>query len=221
MKYYLLVAALFVYSLTNAQDESKNIIQLSGGVALPQGDFASTTSNDGPGSAKTGIQFGVSWQHSIRGAKGLWYSVQYRGQSFGFDQSSITNSGYTANSVSNWKTNSIMVGPVYSLQLGNSVFFEPRIMLGYFSANSPAMTISGSGITATMSSANGTALTNLFGANFRFDAGSAVSLFVNMDYQMAKVKFKIPVSASGSSQTVDANQAMNSLNIAFGIGFRL
>ena len=140
------ICLLCISQAAYAQNSTKpgNFIEISGGIAMPIGNFASSDfDKNSSGFAQTGSHFAAS---------GAWYLTSNFGMggmfstsSFGVDQTSIAK-GYleafdcdsATASAGNYSSTSFLVGPYFALPLGN-LTIEARVLGGITTTSSPAI----------------------------------------------------------------------------------
>lgn len=206
MRKTLVILSVCVSIYCNAQDR---MVHVSFGPSIPVGDFKSATG----GAAKTGAVFDLGFVYKFK-SKAIGIAALLRGQAFAFDTQN-TNA-----TVTTWSTSSILVGPTWTLPLSSKIFFQPKVMVGFTAASSPAITETSGSFTVTQPSSSSIAFSQVLGGNFRFDTGKKISLLLNVDYFDTDPKFTLTASSSTISQTKTTDQKMNSINICAGLGYR-
>lgn len=197
----------FFFLLTlNSYCQYRNALFISGGIADPVGNFRS---NDG-GAALTGVGYNIGYNRQL--TKSLYFAVLLANQSFKINETAIVSG-------TNWRTSSILVGPMWSISTSesNNAFFQPRFLIGQMSARSPNATIGAT----TIPSASGDAFAFLIGAGLRLDLTKRASLFFNLDYLTAKPTFTHKILYSnGQSVTTSFDQQISAISFSIGLGVR-
>lgn len=212
-KLFILMAGIIWFMPGFAQNE----LTVSGGLAFPAGDFASTSG----GAAKMGFLGDVMYQHQMLDSK-LWLAGLARYQSNKIDIAEFERAFPDVQiSTTNWTAFSILVGPIVKFDVSETSSFEPRILLGYMSANSPKVTASSGTATAIADSDNGGAFAAMLGASFKFRASDRMSIAAGVDYLTANPKFTVTANADGMSASEESSQQISTFNVTAGLTFRL
>jgi hypothetical protein len=230
---FSLIAVMTFVLQSQAQDK-KGYIGLSIGPSIPMGDLASKDAdNDAAGWANTGAIFDISFAYKL-GNGNFGISALLRGQSNPTDAQSLADE--LANQVAgvNWTVESagwgiggLMFGGFGSFPISEKSSFDSRAMIGFLSATSPEITITGSGPGGTVwvkqSSTASTSFAYLLGAGFKFDLGKKLYLLTNLDYLGSNPEFK-NVETTASDGTREKNtwsQSMGTINLSVGIALKL
>lgn len=233
--FYLLTFKSFSQDKGYIGLSDKGYVGLSVGASIPIGDFASKDkNNNSAGFATTGTIFDISFGYKL--GKNFGISALYRGQVNPTDadafaaifQNQYPGISWTVDSKS-WSAAGFLFGCYGSFPIGTSgqTSFETRALIGFLSATTPEINITGRfGTTSAwirQSSATATSFSFLLGMGFKFNVGNKICLLTNLDYLGAKPEFtdiKITDSTGGSSvETV--TQSLETINFSVGIGFRL
>jgi len=233
-KYILSFVVLTTIVLSTQAQNTKGYIGLSLGPSIPLGEFASKDAdNDAAGWAKTGAIFDISFAYKL-GDGNFGISGLLRGQSNPTDAQSLANE--LANQVAgvNWTVESagwgiggLMFGGFGSFPISEKASFDTRVMIGFLSASSPEITVTGSGPGGTdwfkQSSASANSFAYLLGAGFKFDIGKKLYLLTNLDYLGAKPEFNNveTIASDGSREKSTWSQSMGSINFSGGLALKL
>ena len=120
-----------------------------------------------------------------------------------------------------------MFGCFGSFPISEKASFDTRVMIGFLSASSPEITITGTGPGGTawikQGSTTGASFAYLIGAGFKFDIGSKVYLLTNLDYLGSNPEFsKVELTTSDGSRDTDTwSQNIGTLNLSVGIALKL
>lgn len=142
----------------------------------------------------------------------------------------------------NWLTASLLFGVNgrYPLGASQKLFAQARLMLGPVYVSSPEINGTSSSPTATahleQTDANGWGVAYTAGGGVEYDVSNSIYLLGKLDvFGTTSIKFKDikatlttftgpvsnPATVSQTTVTGDAKQAVSTLNVAVGIGFRL
>jgi hypothetical protein len=215
----LLLSSLVCTVSCLGQDRS---VQVAIGGSFPVDQFKRNA-------AKTGITGAISFQHQLKYRKYLGINVLVRVQSYQVDNNKLSGAFndalYATYNVSgkSWTATSVMVGPMWSFKLNHNIYFEPRVLIGYTRTLSPDIEgNAGFGGRVSMVSLPANSVSTLVGANFRFDAGKRVSLFVNIDSFYAKPTLEWATTRTNPSSFSFFNNSTQlfTVNTTFGVGYR-
>lgn len=198
-------------------------LQVSIGASMPVNQFKNRSA------AMTGLSGTISFQQALKSRKYLGVNVLARIQSYQVNNAMLPAAtggslyGTSIISSENWSTTSLMVGPMWSFKLNENIYFEPRALVGYTISQSPRIdAISATGAGVFVASSTGNSVSTLVGANFRFDAGKRVSIFLNLDSFYTQ-----PMLQSTTTTVNPDNYLLNSattqifsLNASCGVGYR-
>jgi hypothetical protein len=234
MKNYLLLVLFLVFTTIHSFAQDKGYIAISVGPSFPTGDFASKDmDNESAGFAKTGAIFDLSFGYKI--GKNFGVSALLRGQSNKVDAQAIADEmskQFTSDitgtvRTGSWGVGGFLVGGYGSFPVAKQLSFDSRLMVGFISATSPDMTINlsssdGSGW-VKQSSASGTAFAYLAGIGLKYNAAKRLCVLMNFDYLGAKPEFEDveTTSSMGDYGKSTYSQTFGSINIGFGVGYRL
>lgn len=228
-----LMALMSFIFLSHAQDE-KGYIGISLGTSIPMGDLSSKDAdNDAAGWANTGAVFDISFAYKF-GEGNFGITALLRGQANPTDAQGLADE--LANQVAgvNWTVESygwgiggLMFGGIGSFPISEKTSFDTRAMIGFLSANSPEITITGTGPGGTawvkQGSTSATSFAYLVGVGFKLDIGSKLFLLTNLDYLGSNPEFSnVELTASDGSRWTDTwSQSMGTLNFSVGIALKL
>lgn len=236
MKKLLLLIVIIMLSGSASFSQNKGYVAISLGPSIPTGDFSSKDmNNEAAGFAKTGIFLDLSFAYKIGDNFGV--TALLRGQSNKLDGQAISNEmskklpdDVSENtSVGSWGVGGILVGGYSSIQITKQLSFESKLMAGFISANSPEILINlnGPGGTAWVkqNSTSGNAFAYLAGIGLKYDAGKRICMIAHVDYLGAKPKFNNVETTTNlldlQNETNNYTQTFGSVNIGFGVGYRL
>lgn len=227
-------SVLFVcLNILTAYSQDKGYIAVSLGPSFPSGDFGSKDlDNEAAGLANTGAIFDITYAQKF--GKSLGMTILLRGQANSVDPDPLIDELYAqvpgvpwSASTGNWGMGGFMAGLYGSFPMGGEkVTFDTRAMIGYISATSPEITISGFADTqyfwVTTESATGEAFGFLIGAGVNFHIGQRLGLLLNFDFLGAKPEFlDVGTYTSLGTLTYDTyQQQFSTLNIGAGIAYR-
>lgn len=189
---------------SQAQSATKFMIGITGGVSAPMGNFMKTDyANDASGYAGTGYNMGIigtyfinkHWgiaelfsfqQFSYVGGQNLTFGMQKS-----FDVDSVTFSVRGDN-----HTYSFLVGPVYTMALGDKLNVDLRLLGGFVNANLAGnnVTLTDGGVTdptfyQAVSRANTFGMQ--LGAALRYRVTDHIGIMANVDYFYSKPDFVV------------------------------
>lgn len=230
---FSMMAFLIIASQSYGQDD-KGYIGISLGPSIPMGDLSSKDAdNEAAGWANTGAVFDISFVYRL-GEGNFGITALLRGQANPTDAQGLADE--LANQVAgvNWTVESdgwgiggLMFGGFGSFPLSEKATFDTRAMIGFLSASSPEITITGTGAGGTawvkQGSTTATSFAYLVGAGFKFDINSKLYLLTNLDYLGSNPEFSNVelIASDGSRETDTWSQSMGTLNLSIGIAFKL
>jgi hypothetical protein len=230
---FSMVALLTIATQIYAQDE-KGYIGFSVGPSIPMGDFSSIDAYNNPaGWANTGEMFDISFAYKL-GESNYGVTALLREQANPIDGQALVDEIANQNPGINWTVESdswgirgLMFGGFGSFPISEKASFDTRAMIGFSSASSPEITITGSGSDGTVwikqGSSTASSFTYLFGAGFKFDVGSKIYLLTNLDNLGSNPEFSNVelTTSTGSRETATLSQSMGTLNFSVGIALKL
>lgn len=230
---FSLVALLTIATQSYAQDE-KGYIGISIGPSIPTGDLASKDAdNEAAGWANTGVMFDISFAYKL-GEGNFGVTALLRGQANPTDAQGLADEFASQNPGINWTVESdawslggLMFGGFGSFPISEKASFDTRAMIGFLSATSPELKVTGTGSGGTawvkQGSTSATSFAYLIGAGFKFDIGSKVYLLTNLDYLGSNPEFNdVELTASdGSKETDTWSQSMGTINFSVGLALKL
>ncbi len=228
----LILLALFVSANLYSQDIG--YFAISGGFALPQGDLASNdASNENAGYAETGWAAEITYSQFYWGNFGLSFGL--RNQRIGTSSSDFLNNlieevTNTALSVdmSNWRSTGLLIGGIGKLNISESLFFDYRIMFAMMLTESPRIQVINLDTTGgflpvyTQNGATSWDPGFMLGGGLRWATNSNVCLLFNVDYMSVPATYETAITSNqGGSVNRNFETPFNTLNITFGIGYRM
>ncbi len=202
MKRLIIVLVAFVFShiCFSQEDTDKfrdSYIAVAIGPAIPVGQFRSSEiGNPKAGFAKTGLTLS---------AVNIGYRFKYIELTALLMGSAHFLTLNTIDEDAAWVYSGVFVGSVIPQDISKRVRTGIKVMLGYFTATSPQVTVAG--VTRNEQSANDLAIT--WGFNFRYNIFDRWCTVADIYYLLAKPKFD------------NYTQKIQVINGAFGIGYRL
>jgi hypothetical protein len=234
MKNLLTLMLILMFNTFASFSQEKGYIAISIGPSIPTGEFASKNmDNESSGFANTGAIFDISFAYKLNKNFGL--TAVLRGQANEVDAQALSKemskqlTSDITNSVStgSWGIGGLLVGGYATVPFAKQLSFESRLMLGFITSTSPDMTINLSSPNGSawvkQSSATAPAFAYLAGIGIKYDVAKRVCLLTNFDYLGANPQF-VDVETTNSLGGLGKNdftQAFGSVNIGFGVGFRL
>lgn len=230
---FSMVALLTMATQIYAQDE-KGYIGISLGPSIPMGDLSSKDAdNEAAGWANTGAMFDISFAYKL-GESNFGVTALLRGQANPTDAQALVDEIANQNPGINWTVESdgwgiggLMFGGFGSFPISEKASFDTRAMIGFLSASSPEITVTGTGPGGTawikQGSSTSSSFAYLIGAGFKFDVGSKIYLLTNLDYLGSNPEFSnVELTASDGSRETDTwSQSMGTLNFSVGIALKL
>lgn len=232
---FSLVALLTISSQSYAQDK-KGYIGISIGPSIPTGDLASKDAdNEAAGWANTGAIFDISFAYKL-GEGNFGITALLRVQANPTDNQALVDEianqnpdpgiNWTIES-DGWGIGGFMFGGFGSFPISEKASFDTRAMIGFLSASSPEITVTGTGPGGTawikQGSTTAASFAYLIGAGFKFDIGSKLYLLTNLDYLGSNPEFSdVELTASDGSRETDTwSQSMGTINLSVGIALKL
>jgi len=227
-----IVVILIIATISFGQD-SRGYIGFSFGPSFPLGEFASKDlDTEDAGYATTGFLFDISFAYKLGDGK-FGFTALLRAQANPTDVQAMADKlaelvpgvFWTVEGQA-WGTAGFLFGGFAPFPLSEKTKLEIKGMIGFLSASSPELTITGSGggesIWIKQSSGNASSFAYLIGAGFKFDLSRRLYLLTNLDYLGAKPEFSdIEITASdGSSETDTRSQSMGTFNLSAGIALK-
>ncbi|MDR9399750.1 hypothetical protein [Salibacter sp.] len=126
-----------------------------------------------------------------------------------------------------WRIGAFMFGGYGSFPVSDNISFDTRAMIGFASASSPKLDVTGSANGNTVwieqESADASAFAYLVGAGFQFGVGDNISLLTNLDYlgtgpEFSEVETK---TSDGNTSTSTWEQSIGTINLSVGIAYKL
>jgi hypothetical protein len=220
--------------IAQAENDYPGFIGVSLGSSIPLGDYSSKDAdNETAGWANPGAVFDVSFGYKL-GAGKVGLCALLRGQANYVDAQSYANALASQVAGVNWSVQGgywgmggFLFGGFGSLQVSETVLFEPRVMLGFLNASNPEITISVSGPGGSywikQNSTSARSFAYLVGGGLRFNIGKRMSLLTNLDYMAAQPEFiNVQLLDSDGNLSSDSwSQEIVTLNLSAGLAIRL
>lgn len=204
----------------------KGFVAVSGGVALPVGDFFSSDvdNNSEAGFARIGYNLNLNAGYRLEKAFGIAGTFFY--SRFKLDQKAIRealNGSVTEGTVSadHWQYWGIMAGPMATLDVADKVNVDLKLLGGYARANIPVIRYEVVGLpqAALVSPDKWTdAFSWQIGTNLRYHFARNTCLHAALDYNFMRPNWKFDYSSNGSTNNVDVDQKMGVIDAVVGIG---
>src|SRR5690606_1448615 len=230
---FSLIALLIIVSQSYAQ-EKKGYIGISLGPSIPMGDLSSKDAdNDAAGWANTGAIFDISFAYKLGGGN-FGLTALLRGQANSTDAQALADElanqypgiNWTVES-GGWGIGGLMFGGFGSFPLSDKSSFDTRAMIGFLSASSPELTVTGTGPGGTawikQGSTAASSFAYLLGAGFKFDVGRKLYLLTNIDYLGSNPEFRnVETTTSlGTRERSSWSQSMGTLNLSIGLALKI
>jgi hypothetical protein len=230
----LSVILIFSAACVTAQDKKKSLLSIHLGVALPTGDFASTSQySEKSGYAETGFSGALKFTQMLSDKFGIGIAVHSDINSLNASELQLQFqrvTGFNGSvSADSWNSVSFLVGGEFQEALSSTSksVFDLSLMLGYMSATFPATNITFSlgnstGFFSYPSRDAGT-FAFLIGAGFYLSVSEKISIPITIDYLAGTPHFdSSTASTSGGPATLDAyDQPMSNFNLMTGIVIQL
>lgn len=225
----LLCSSTFAQSVKN-----KATFDLSAGLCIPTGDYASSSvTNNNAGLATVGGTFAANVNYLFTDNLGFASQISYLGNGVNTDvlydlaKKSVPQVKWTVEATA-WSMGRLMVGLFVSLPVNpeKTVAFEPYYLFGGAQATSSKVTSTGeyNGVKADFITHESTtyAFTYQVGVNFRAWLTPKVSLLGGLDYSKADCSFKnVKQTSPTSSDTKDASMIMTNVTLRAGVGLAI
>jgi len=206
--YLLALSIVFLSNQAKAQDCARNgFVSLHLGLSIPTGDYGDNNfDNVDAGFATVGSVFDITFGYQMTSKLGV--SVLFRGQANGFDANTYANgfasflrSGSSSgnptvyHSSSAYSIGGMMAGIYRSIPMNEKLKFEPRILVGFATANLPSSTTEAYDnntkmITFIQEQSTTVAFSYLLGASTKLDIKEKMLLFINLDFNSTKAGWK-------------------------------
>lgn len=233
-KIIFITVVLLTISIQGYAQDEKGYIGISLGPSIPMGDLSSKDAdNYSAGWANNGAVFDISIAYKL-GKGNFGITALLRGQANPTDAQALVDEIANQNPGINWEVESddwgiggLMFGGFGSFPISEKASFDTRAMIGFLSATSPEITITGSvaGGSAWTKQGSSTAssFAYLIGAGFKFDLGSKIYLLTKLDYLSSNPEFSnVEFTASDGSRENDTwSQSMGTLNLSVGIALKI
>jgi len=230
---FSLIALLTIVSQSYAQ-EKKGYIGISLGPSIPMGNLSSKDAdNDAAGWANTGAIFDISFAYKLGGGN-FGLTALLRGQANSTDAQALADEFANQYPGINWTVESggwgiggLMFGGFGSFPLSDKSSFDTRAMIGFLSASSPELTVTGTGPGGTawikQGSTAASSFAYLLGAGFKFDVGRKLYLLTNIDYLGSNPEFRnVETTTSlGTRERSSWSQSMGTLNLSIGLALKI
>lgn len=232
----ILFSLTVLFSITTIclGQSDKGYIGISIGPSTPMGDLASKDANNlAAGWATSGAVFDISFNYKL-GESNFGIAALLRGQANATDAQELANEFasqipgvlWTVDSEP-WSMGGLLFGGYASFPVSNKFSFDTKAMFGFLSATSPEITITGSNqeayIWVNQNSATVSSFAYSLGAGFKYELGRKMYILSNVDYLASNPEFlNVQTIASDGSMSSDTwSQKMGTLNMSFGIAYKL
>ncbi len=235
MKFNHTITILFLclLSIEISAQKPQSFLGLSGGVAIPQNDFASDdTDSKESGFAKTGFGFKVTYDYRMSynfGIAGVLIinSNPWNDEALfdGIIKDSILSNQLSI-SKSNWSTFGMLAGPFLYLPVNDAISIDMRMLIGFYNAFAPEIIVSG-----TLANGENFSLRLLKynGIGFVWDLGTTLRVkitdkkyfIVGADYLSSTIHFKDIDRADDNGQiiTESFSQQFTTISVMAGLCF--
>jgi hypothetical protein len=188
--YRLLIAGIFLVTSSKAQDLSNSFVEISTGVGIPVGEFASKANNIKSGLAMNGLGINLEFSHYFKPKLG--FCVGLKRSVFPLDIDAWTNSNPNASS-DPWRVSFIYGGLTTRKRIGQKTILTPKIAIGLATSKYPDATILGSSSSGPVlihfSSNTGNAPAFIVGATFKYILSQRIHVGLSADYFSTSPKF--------------------------------
>jgi hypothetical protein len=210
MKKVLFTVLVMIISIVaNAQmEDRRGYIGVTLGPAIPLGDFGDTNlDNEDAGLAKTGINFNLV-HFGYKFSQNFGIAASWFGAAHEVDISGIDEVEFSANEIDagTWSYGGLFAGVLVSIPAGEKLFFEFKPMVGFVTATSPEIKVSGS---TYMEDQQGSSIGFDLLGSVRYNFAEKWCAMFNVDYLTAKPEFDY------------FEQSISALSFNIGIAFRL
>jgi hypothetical protein len=211
--YRLLIAGIFLLTASQAQDLSKSFVDISTGVGIPVGVFASKANNIKSGLAMNGVAINIEYDHYFKPKLGFCFGLKR--SVFPLDVDAWTNSNPNATS-DPWKVLLIYGGLTTRKRVGHKTILIPKVAIGLATSKYPDATIitnrSSGPVVINFSSNTGKAPAFIVGATFKYILSQRIHIGLSADYFSASPKFIVKETiSSGQSSSMHYTQNMQAL----------
>jgi len=202
----LLIAGVFLSAVCSAQDLSKSFIEISTGIGLPVGVFASKKNNIESGLAMNGLGINIEYNHCFRPRLG--FCLGLKRNVFPLDVDAWTNSNPNASS-GPWKVLLAYGGFATRRRVRENTILSIKAAIGLATSKYPEATVmtyhNSNPVVTNFSSNASNAPAFLGGANLKYILSQRIHLALNLDYLSTSPKFivKRETIYSNQSSTVD------------------
>jgi len=204
------------HELDDDQVVPQGQVSLVAGVAIPAGDFAST-SGQTAGLAKIGFGFGAQYASFLPNS--VFWSISLSASFNPMDESAIRQAlglpSTISAEISSYSTIVPMVGFGFYLSSNPNVLFYGQGQMGMMFARTPDVKFSSGSVTVTQSSASST--TFAYGFQAGLTINRRVSLFAR--FIAGRPKYKVTASGGGMSVSGEYEQPTSIVQIFAGIVF--
>jgi hypothetical protein len=201
--YRLLIAGLFLSTACMAQDVSQSSLEISPGVGIPVGDFASKANNIKAGLAMNGVAINIEYNHYFRPKLGFCAGLKRSVFPLDFDAYTHSNPNATSDP---WRVLLIYGGLTTRKNVGHKTILTPKVAIGLATSKYPAATIltynSSGPIVTTFSSNTGNAPAFIVGMTFKYLLSQRIHIGLYGDYFSASPKFIVTESFTSGQSTV-------------------
>ncbi len=206
--FYSVLVSLLLFHLTVFAQDMR--FSLHGGVALPQGDFSSTTSGLTAGYAKTGFVGMLESTKKLNGSVNLVSSVSMAFNSMDASALESQVSPFTVTS-GNYVTTWAMTGIGFEIPTSPGTNIYAIGQLGVLFSSFPDITLSYGSSSVTQTAALATAFAYGFGAGININ-----SLDIGLRYYTGEPEYEQKASAGGITNTAKVKLPASVLQLTIG-----
>lgn len=233
MKKLLFLSAFCLVGFKSTFAQNKGYISFNLGPSISIGEFASRDiNNQFAGYAKSGMMIESAFAYKLGkyfgiGAISRTQTHFIDAQAYADDLSGITSNTRFDVESSFYSSNSLMLGANSSVPVSKNLSFESRLLFGFVNTRSPDMyvhtTYNNNKGWVHQNDVTSFSLSALIGVGFKYDVFKSLALFLNVDAQTHKPEFRdvVLTGSDGSYVKETYSQKMSTINIGFGIGYRL
>ncbi|WP_066836531.1 hypothetical protein [Rufibacter ruber] len=220
-KLILAIALAFVGHSVTAQTISANRIQVTVGLASPIGKFRDMGHNFEPmGFAKTGVQFGLSYQGSLTKNIGLGATFNHRINQLDLEGiARAAKAGENGGPADPYLSTFLLADFYWKVPVKKVELYTKASVGGAFN-QSPKAELKGAGNSLTILPANKFALAYGVAGGARYDFGK-MGLGLEIGLVGTSPKFGYDMSAMGGSKDLKIVQPMNAIHVSSIFSYRV
>jgi hypothetical protein len=188
---YLLIAGTLLGAACKAQDVKRNSIELSSGVGIPVGVFASKDPRSiKSGLAQRGLAINLEYSHSFKGKLAVYGG--FKRNIFPLDVAALYKSAGNVTFASSdpWRVNVVYAGLSRMKQVDDKIILNYKAAVGLATSRYPESTIVISNSSSThITSDTGSAVAFIVGATLKYVFTEKIHLALKADYLSTSPKF--------------------------------